>query len=85
VETAVIETLRTAGRALLTTTLILVSCFWLRLFSPLKVISDFGLVMGCSLLIAFLADVLMAPALLEMMYGNKTKTVTESTSTSGLG
>jgi predicted RND superfamily exporter protein len=85
VETAVIETLRIAGRALLTTTLILVSCFWLRLFSPLKVISDFGLIMGCSLLIAFLADVLMAPALLEMMYGNKTKTVTESTSTSGLG
>jgi predicted RND superfamily exporter protein len=73
VETAVTETLRTAGRALLTTTLILVSCFWLRLFSPLKVISDFGLVMGFSLLIAFLADVLMAPALLEMMYGNKVK------------
>jgi predicted RND superfamily exporter protein len=85
VETAVTETLRTAGRALLTTTLILVSCFWLRLFSPLKVISDFGLVMGCSLLIAFLADVLMAPALLEMMYGNKAKTVTDPTSTSDPG
>lgn len=80
VETAVVETLRTAGRALLTTTLILVSCFWLSLFSPLKVISDFGLVMGCTLLIAFLADVLMAPALLEMMYGSKAKAVTESTS-----
>jgi predicted RND superfamily exporter protein len=85
VETAVTETLRTAGRALLTTTLILVSCFWLRLFSPLKVISDFGLVMGCSLLIAFLADVLMAPALLEMMYGNRTKKVTEAISSSGVG
>jgi len=43
VETAVVETLRSAGRALITTTLILVCCFWLRLFSPLKVISDFGL------------------------------------------
>jgi len=48
VETAVINTLDSAGRALITTTLILVSCFWLRLFSPLKVISDFGLVMGFS-------------------------------------
>jgi len=85
VETAVTETLRTAGRALLTTTLILVSCFWLRLFSPLKVISDFGLVMGFSLLIAFLADVLMAPALLEIMYGGRAGAETDSTSTSGLG
>jgi len=69
VETAVIETLRSAGRALITTTLILVCCFWLRLFSPLKVISDFGLIMGFSLLVAFLADVMLAPALLSALYG----------------
>jgi predicted RND superfamily exporter protein len=69
VETAVVETLRSAGRALITTTLILVSCFWLRLFSSLKVISDFGLVVGFSLLVAFLADVMLAPALLNYMYG----------------
>ena len=68
VETAVVETLRSAGRALITTTLILVSCFWLRLFSSLKVISDFGLVVGFSLLVAFLADVLLAPALLSYFY-----------------
>ena len=68
VETAVIETLRSAGRAMITTTLILVSCFWLRLFSELKVISDFGLVMGFSLLVAFLADVMLAPALLSALY-----------------
>ncbi len=70
VETAVNETLRSAGRALITTTLILVSCFWLRLFSPLKVISDFGLIMGFTLLIAFLADVMLAPALLNAFYGS---------------
>ena len=69
VETAVVETLRSAGRALITTTLILVCCFWLRLFSPLKVISDFGLIMGFSLLVAFLADVMLAPALLSALYG----------------
>jgi predicted RND superfamily exporter protein len=73
VETAVVETLRSAGRALITTTLILVSCFWLRLFSSLKVISDFGLIVGFSLLVAFLADVMLAPALLNYMYGNKNK------------
>lgn len=69
VEIAVNETLRSAGRALITTTLILVCCFWLRLFSPLKVISDFGLIMGFSLLVAFLADVMLAPALLNAFYG----------------
>ena len=66
---AVSETLGSAGRALLATTLILVSSFWMRLFSNLKVIADFGLVLGIALLVAFLADVLLAPALLRMFYG----------------
>ncbi len=73
VEAAVVETLRSAGRALITTTLILVSCFWLRLFSSLKVISDFGLIVGFSLLVAFLADVMLAPALLNYLYGNRSR------------
>ena len=66
---AVNETLRSAGRALLATTLILVASFWMRLFSDLKVVADFGLVMGIALLMAFLADVLLAPALLRICYG----------------
>ena len=66
---AVSETLGSAGRALLTTTLILVASFWMRLFSDLKVIADFGLVMGIALFVAFLADVLLAPALLRVFYG----------------
>jgi predicted RND superfamily exporter protein len=67
---AVSETLGSAGRALLATTLILVFSFWMRLYSELKVIADFGLVLGIALLVAFLADVLLAPALLRMFYGN---------------
>ncbi len=66
---AVSETLGSAGRALLATTVILVSSFWMRLFSDLKVVYDFGLVLGIALLVAFLADVLLAPALLRMFYG----------------
>ena len=66
---AVNETLGTAGRALMTTTLILVASFWMRLISDLKVIADFGLVVGTALLVAFLADVLLAPALLRIYYG----------------
>ncbi len=65
---AVKETLGSAGRALLTTTLILVASFWMRLFSELKVIADFGLILGTALLVAFLADVLLAPALLRIYY-----------------
>jgi len=66
---AVSETLGSAGRALLATTLILVASFWMRLYSDLKVIADFGLIMGIALLVAFLADVLLAPALLRIFYG----------------
>jgi len=66
---AVSETLGSAGRAMLATTLILVSSFWMRLFSDLKVVADFGLVVGIALLVAFLADVLLAPALLRIFYG----------------
>jgi predicted RND superfamily exporter protein len=68
---AVRETLGSAGRALLTTTLILVASFWMRLFSDLKVIADFGLVLGVALLVAFLADVLLAPALLRIFYRDR--------------
>jgi predicted RND superfamily exporter protein len=66
---AVSETLRSAGRALMATTLILVASFLMRLFSDLKVVADFGLVLGIALLVAFLADVLLAPALLRLFYG----------------
>ncbi len=66
---AVRETLGSAGRALLTTTLILVASFWMRLISDLKVAADFGVVMGFALLAAFLADVLLAPAVLRIYYG----------------
>jgi predicted RND superfamily exporter protein len=66
---AVSETLGSAGRAMLATTLILVFSFWMRLFSDLKVVADFGLVLGVALLVAFLADVLLAPALLRIFYG----------------
>jgi predicted RND superfamily exporter protein len=66
---AVRETLGSAGRALLTTTLILVASFWMRLISDLKVVADFGVVMGFALLAAFLADVLLAPAVLRIYYG----------------
>jgi len=66
---AVSETLGTAGRAMMATTLILVSSFWMRLFSDLKVVADFGLVVGIALFVAFLADVLLAPALLKIFYG----------------
>jgi len=66
---AVSETLGSAGRAMMATTLILVSSFWMRLFSDLKVVADFGLVVGIALFVAFLADVLLAPALLRIFYG----------------
>ena len=41
----------------------------MRLISDLRVVADFGLVMGIALFVAFLADVMLSPALLRMYYG----------------
>ncbi len=80
---SVSETLGSAGRALLATTLVLVASFWMRLFSDLKVVADFGLIMGGALLVAFLADVMLAPALLRIYYRNRKAVPRERIGVSG--
>ncbi len=64
---AVEETLLSAGRAMLVTTLVLTTGFWLFMFATLNNLFYFGLLTGSTLLLAFLADVLLAPALLTLI------------------
>jgi hypothetical protein len=64
---AVHATLVTTGRAMLFTTLVLVTGFWLFMFATLNNLFYFGLLTGLSLSVALLADVLLAPALLELL------------------
>lgn len=67
VEWAVRETLRTTGQALLFTTLVLASGFSLYATSTLTVLPAFGLLTALCLVLALLADVLLAPALMVLV------------------
>jgi predicted RND superfamily exporter protein len=67
VRLAVRETLRTTGRALLITTLVLSSAFFVYLFGTMHNLQAFGLLTGICIILAFLADALLAPALMTLV------------------
>lgn len=68
-ELAVAETLRTTGSALLFTSLVLTAGFVIFGFSEMSNIRTFGLFAAFSAIVAFLADLLVAPALLSVVEG----------------
>ena len=74
---AIEETLLTAGRAMLVTSLVLAAGFWIFMAATLNNLFLFGLLTGMTLITAFLADVLLAPALLTIIH-SKTKTNTST-------
>ena len=67
VRKAVLDTLTTAGRAMLVTTAVLAIGFWLFMFASMNHLFNFGLLTGTTLVFAFLADILLAPALLAIV------------------
>ncbi len=66
VEIAVRETLRTTGQALLFTSIVLSMGFLIYVLSDLNNLSRFGLLTAFSIAVAFLADVMLAPALMKV-------------------
>jgi predicted RND superfamily exporter protein len=64
---AVRMTLTSAGRAMLFTTVILGAGFFVLLFAELKSTINFGVITGFTILMALLADFLLAPALVVLM------------------
>jgi predicted RND superfamily exporter protein len=67
VRSAVRETLATTGQALLFTSIVLSTAFFLYTFSPMRSLYAFGLLTGFTIICAFLADLLLAPALLALV------------------
>jgi hypothetical protein len=67
VDTAVRETLSTTGQALLFTSLVLSSGFFLYWFATLLILHNFGLLTAFTIIAAFLADILLAPALMVLV------------------
>jgi predicted RND superfamily exporter protein len=67
VTAAVEETLLSAGRAMLFTSMVLITGFWLFMFASLNNLFYFGLLTGIALSVALLADLVLAPAMMELL------------------
>ena len=68
VREAVRNTLLTTGRAMLVTSVVLSSGFFLYMFSTLSNLFYFGLLTGFAIIVALLADLFLAPALMAQLH-----------------
>lgn len=69
VELAVRKTLLTSGRAMLTTSVILSVGFFVFCFASMSNLIQFGILTGMTIILALLADFVLAPALMSLRYG----------------
>ncbi len=69
VHKAVASTLHTAGRAMLTTSIVLSIGFFIFMFASMHNVFYFGMLVGLAIIIALLADFFLAPALMAMALG----------------
>ena len=69
VELAVRKTLLTSGRAMLTTSVILSAGFFVFCFASMSNLIQFGILTGMTIILALLADFVLAPALMSLRYG----------------
>jgi len=70
-EEAVRRTLNTTGRAMLFTSVVLSIGFFSYTISEMNNLFSFGLITGLTILFAFLADLLVAPALMGLLHPKK--------------
>ena len=71
---AVRNALNTAGRALLTTTVVLSIGFFIFMFASMKNLFEFGLFTGIAIILALASNFFMAPALLTLVIGKTNQT-----------
>lgn len=67
VRTAVHRTLHTTGRAMLVTSVVLAIGFYIFMFASMNNVIQFGFLVGTAILLALLADFLLAPALMVLL------------------
>ncbi|NOY71202.1 MAG: MMPL family transporter [Gammaproteobacteria bacterium] len=71
VEEAVEKTLLSTGRALVVTTIVLSLGFFIFMAASMNNVFYFGLITGSTIVFALLADLLLAPALMKVLYEKK--------------
>ena len=74
IKVAVEKTLTSTGRAMLLTTIVLSAGFFIFTFSSMNNLISFGLITGLAIIIALLGDLLLAPAMMALIYKNQVKT-----------
>ena len=67
VREAVRQTLATSGQAMLVTSVVLSTGFFIYMGSAIGGLFRFGLLTGSTIIVAFLADILLAPALMALV------------------
>ena len=70
---AVMETLHTAGRAMLVTSCVLSIGFFIFMFATMDNLFHFGLLTGFTIIMALIADYFIAPALMVIVNKNRSK------------
>ena len=75
---AVMETLHTAGRAMLVTSCVLSIGFFIFVFATMNNLFHFGLLTGFTIVMALVADYFIAPALMMIVNKNRSKLTSES-------
>ena len=80
---AVRHTLYTTGRAMVTTSLVLCGGFFIYTTAYLTCNINFGLLSGCAVIFALVADFLLVPALLTLVYDRQPRTQLAATPTGG--
>ncbi len=68
---AVHQTLQTTGRAMLVTTIVLSAGFFIFAFATMRNVRSFGMLTGFTIVMALLADYLLAPALMVLVNRKK--------------
>jgi predicted RND superfamily exporter protein len=71
VHLAVRQTLATTGQAMLFTSLVLALAFLLYTLAEMRVLFHFGFLTAFTIMVAFLADLLLAPALMVLVTGSR--------------
>ncbi|MGE4295659.1 MAG: MMPL family transporter [Campylobacterales bacterium] len=72
-EEAIRRTFLTTGRAMTVTTVVLSLGFFVYMFASMYNIINFGLIAGVCIILALLADLVLAPALMVLFVKNKSK------------
>jgi len=79
-QTAIFKSLQTVGRAMLTTSVVLIAGFLCNMLSSLTLTVHVGILIGSTIFIALLTDFFLVPALLSLVYKPKKIAVMEVTS-----